>query len=117
MPALLTDRTTTALVAYCRGTERTIDGIADTWQAWLDQTHGSALHRQLNAEGLTDEDAERVIRMMRREITDSLNAAVALGQQLRATRDALAVLMDDVNRAHRLAGKPGTSSIPFGKQG
>lgn len=115
MPAF-TDRNTNALTTYCRTTGTIVDRIASTSQAWLDLTHGSALHRQLNAEGLNDEAAERLIRMVRREITDTLNAATSLSQQLRAAMDAVAVLMDDVNRARRLAGKSGTSSIPFGRQ-
>lgn len=116
MPATVPDRTTAALAAYCHDTKTTVDKVADTWQAWLDLTYGAALHRQLNAEGLSDEDAERVIRMVRREITDSLNAAVALAQQTRAAQDAVAELMADVNRARRLASKPGTKSVPFGRQ-
>jgi hypothetical protein len=114
--AALTGRTTSDLTAYCRDLKTATDKAVDEWQAWLDQTHGAALHRKLNAEGLSGFDAERVIRMVRREIADSLQAALSLSQQVRATEDAVAVLMDDVNRARRLAGRSGTSSVPFGRQ-
>jgi hypothetical protein len=88
-------------------------GVYDThttFEAWAARWTRT-MHRRLMAQGLNDEDAARLCRMMRTELNAAGRSAVEHAQNLNAVRDALGLIHDEVNRARRSAGQSGVRGV------